>query len=123
MKTQPTGQELAKYLKMPKNIEDLIDSCNFDLYEGPAYFDASGNQCLWCDTEASQFDFSGAVDKISDWLSKNNDNLLYNIECETIERQFDIENEDPLESRIPWEDYYQIDVKDVLFGSELRSYV
>jgi hypothetical protein len=54
---------------MPLHIADLISKAQSDLYFGPSYYDAEGEECSCFDDGAKAFDFKQACDVISKWLS------------------------------------------------------
>lgn len=61
--------DYIKSLQIPDEIRRLISQAKWDLYHGPLYLDADGDECSPFDENARQFDFSGACDKIRDCLN------------------------------------------------------
>lgn len=117
-------EEWAK-AKVNEQTMHLIHLANSDLYYGPLYFDSQGEQCLWCDKSAKQFDFSAACQTIRDALDDLPSTVYYNHMNEEIEDKAPeaYEDEDGKWIEPWWEDYYEVDVKDELLGSELKSYI
>jgi hypothetical protein len=58
---------------MPLHIADLISKAQSDLYSGPTYHDADGEECSWFDDGAIPFNFKQACDVIGKWLSDIDD--------------------------------------------------
>jgi hypothetical protein len=58
---------------MPKEIRKLISRANNDLYSGPSYYDADGDECSMWDDGAKAFNFSEACDKIREYLNEIDD--------------------------------------------------
>jgi hypothetical protein len=54
---------------MPLHIADLISKAQSDLYSGPSYYDAEGEECSCFDDGAKAFDFKQACNVTSKWLS------------------------------------------------------
>lgn len=112
------------YLKesMPKEIRKLISKANNDLYSGPSYYDADGDECTMWDDGAIPFDFSKACAEIRDYLDFVSDVKIF----ETV-----LPDDDDGESALEFDDCFvevSIDgsadqIKLALVGRELYSYV
>ena len=59
--------------EMSADIKRDINLCNSDLYNGPLYFDAEGEECSCFDEGAKQFDFCGALRRVRDWANDISD--------------------------------------------------
>lgn len=54
---------------MPKEIADIIQQCNADLFNGPSYYDSEGNESSCFDEDSSPFDFTKACDTVRDYIN------------------------------------------------------
>ena len=59
--------------QMSDAVKSDISRCNADLYYGPLYFNAEGEECSCFDEGARQFDFCAARDRVSDWADSVED--------------------------------------------------
>lgn len=102
---------------MPKDIRELIDNANSDLYSGPLYLDSDGEPCSLWDDGATPFNFTEACDKIRNYLSDIDD--LTVIDLVEPESEDDAEW---IEIEIKIEDSAE-EIRKALVGRELYSYV
>ena len=68
--------ELAVYFiksEMPADVKRDIALCNSDLYFGPLYFDAEGEECSCFDKGAEQFNFVAALKRVRAWADDIDD--------------------------------------------------
>ncbi len=101
------------YLReMPEEIRTLINLANSDLYGGPVYLDAEGNECSCFDDGAKAFNFREAVAKISAYLD--------DIEDIKIETDFDPDTEESFFERV---DGSAQEILHTIIGRELARYL
>jgi hypothetical protein len=107
--------EQVAYLRsiMPEDVAIAMSRANFDLYAGPLYLNDEGEQCSCFDEGATPFDFSGACDKVRDWLDSH---------CEDLQEEssFDDETGESTYERI---DGSARDITRELVGRELFPHV
>jgi hypothetical protein len=53
---------------MPPGIKELIGKLNADLYGGPSYYDADGDECTCFDEGAERFPFVAALAELREWI-------------------------------------------------------
>jgi hypothetical protein len=102
---------------MPDDIRELIAKANNDLYSGPSYYDADGNECSCFDEGAVPFDFRAACKRISAWAS----------DVEDVRVSVFYENEDDEEGELIVDSEHvdgsaRVILRNIL-GRELASYV
>jgi len=104
---------IQESIRVPAVLENVIETANQDLYSGPVYFDADGDQVSCFDGAVRQFDFSRAVNIIGDWL-------------ESLPTYYFVEWWPGLETENPEDEYPEIpreEIASALVGRELSSYV
>jgi len=101
--------------QMPANIAALIDQANSDLYSGPLYLDADGEECSCFDEGAKAFDFKAAVKTIGEWCEQIDD---LSVSC----FQYDDETDEETEYSENIEDSGRAIIR-ALLGCELSHYV
>lgn len=108
--------------QMPVNIHNLIAQAKSDLWDGPLYLDADGEQCSSFDHGAHRFDFCQACGDIADFfdgigcLYLDEDGCVHTSEP-TVEDP-EIDNEPPL----CWE-VSRRDIVQMVVGEMLAPYI
>ena len=109
------------YIKVPENIQFYINAANFDLYNGP--------RGIRSDDKYEWRGFINACNIIREWFDKNDDNLWVDMDCESVsdkepEGYTDKETGEYYEPNLANIYLYErADIKEVLFGKELKGYI
>ena len=117
MRIEEREQLIREYYKMPADIQDLTQRANYDLYAGPV-----------CD-DPEYPGFCAATDEMAKWFAQQPQQVWVDTDCgEVLDREPEgYEDEETGEWVDPdWEFFTYFDVKDVkrvLFGRELASYI
>lgn len=98
---------------MPPEVKEAIQKANNDLYCGPSYYDAEGNECSCFDEGNIPFDFKAAVKLISDYVNDIDD--LKEECCDVDEDGEEVNWSERLEDSAK-------DIKKALLGRELYRY-
>lgn len=102
--------------RMPEEIKEVFDKAINDLYTGPSYFDADGNEVSCFDEGAIHFDFSAACTKLRDWADENMTPLYLEEWCEMLQEDPPANSD---EAYYCWDEHSQ---KKIVFG-ELAPYL
>lgn len=114
---------LIDYIKIPDNIKFYIRAANYDLHDGP--------RGVREDDEHEWVGFTNACNIIRNWFRDNDigNQLWVDMDCESV---YDKEPEPTIDEETGsyiepnWADIYLFedkDIKRVVFGKELASYI
>jgi hypothetical protein len=119
----PSRQEIFNYLRYPKKDQDklnfYIDACNTDLYYGPRE-SSDEDQYIWKG-------FKDGIKQIQGIIDDDIDKTLYydNDSGEILDKlpegEIDKETGEYIEPFL--EEIYELDIKNLVFGKELKSYI
>jgi hypothetical protein len=113
-------------LAIPDEITTLINQANADLYGGPLYLDADGEDCSCFDEGARQFNFSAACEEIETALGDVSD-LWADLNAEDWnDREPEAEEIDGEVFKPFWEDWRHVERHEIIAhicGRELARHV
>jgi len=104
---------IQETIKVPAVLENVIQTANQDLYHGPVYFDAEGDEVSMFDGAVRSFDFERACEIIRGWL-------------DDLPTYYYVDWVPELTTENPDDEYPEIDhsdIKSALVGRELSNYV
>lgn len=119
--------DITEHYEIPGDIEKLARMARADLYGGPTYLDKDGDEVTMFDPAYDHpFDFSDAVNTVSDWCGDNVTHMYYDADCGQLMESEPRGDEDEDGNWIEPAPYYEVapaDIKRMLFGRELANYL